>query len=56
MVEVACENNEERLDSDSDLYNRKYCWQSKGMVVAVLADGPLYEYYAPSFKNWQQVQ
>ena len=42
MVETACENNEELIDSDSDTIENNV---EKGMVVAVLADEPNYEYY-----------
>ena len=42
MVETACENNDERIDSDSDTIE---IIVEKGIVVAVLADDPNYEYY-----------
>jgi hypothetical protein len=42
MVETACENNEELIDSDSDTIENIV---EKGMEVAVLADDPNYEYY-----------
>ena len=41
MVE-ACENNDERIDSDSDTIE---IIGEKCMVVAVLADNPNYEHY-----------
>ena len=41
MVETACENNDERVDSDSDKIDEL----RKGMVIAILADDPNYEYY-----------
>jgi hypothetical protein len=40
MVETVCENNDERIDSDSDTIE---IIVGKGMVVAVLADDPNYE-------------
>ena len=42
MVETACENNDEHIDSDSDTIE---IIVEKGMVVAVLADDPNYDYY-----------
>ena len=42
MVETACENNDERVESDSDTIENIV---EKGMVVAVLADNLNYEYY-----------
>ena len=42
MVETACENNDERIDSDSDTIE---IIVEKGMVVVILADDPNYEYY-----------
>jgi hypothetical protein len=41
-VETVCENNDERIDSDSDTIE---IIVEKGMVVAILADDPNYEYY-----------
>jgi hypothetical protein len=38
MVETACENNDERVDSDSDKIDEL----RKGMVIAILADDPNY--------------
>ena len=40
MVQTACENNDEHIDSDSDIIENIV---GKGMVVAVLADDPNYE-------------
>ena len=42
MVETACENNDERVESDSETIENIV---EKGMVVAVLADNLNYEYY-----------
>jgi hypothetical protein len=42
MVETACENNDECIDSDSDIIENIV---EKGMVVAVLAYYSNYEYY-----------
>jgi hypothetical protein len=42
MVETACENNEECIDSDSDIIENIV---EKGMVAAVLAYYSNYEYY-----------
>jgi len=41
-IEIACENNDDRIDSDSDTIENIV---EKGMVVAVLAYCPNYEYY-----------
>jgi hypothetical protein len=35
MVETVCENNDERIDSDSNTIE----------IIAILADDPNYEYY-----------
>jgi hypothetical protein len=49
MVETACENNYERIDSDS---NTIEIIVEKGMVVAVLADYPnYYKYYLSKTDN-----
>ena len=40
MVKTACENNDEHINSDSDIIENIV---GKGMVVAVLADDPNYE-------------
>ena len=42
MVETACENNDECIDSDSDIIENIV---EKGMVAAVLAYYSNYEYY-----------
>jgi len=44
MVETACENNDERIDSDSDTIHSEIIVE-KGMVVAVLAYDPNHVYY-----------
>jgi hypothetical protein len=41
-IETACENNDERIDSDSDTIE---IIAERGMVVVVLADDPNYKYY-----------
>ena len=51
MVETACENNDECMDSDSDTIENIV---EKGMVVAVLADGPNYEYYLQKLTTGQE--
>ena len=49
MVETACENNYERIDSDS---NTIEIIVEKGMVVAVLADDPnYYKHYLSKTDN-----
>ena len=42
VVETPLENNDERIDSDSDTLENIV---EEGMVVAVLADDPNYRYY-----------
>jgi hypothetical protein len=42
MVETSCEKNDERIYSDGDTIENIV---EKGMVVAVLADDPNYDYY-----------
>jgi hypothetical protein len=41
MVETSCEKNDERINSDGDTIENIV---EKGMVVAVLADDPHYDY------------
>jgi hypothetical protein len=41
MVETSCEKNDERINSDGDTIENIV---EKGMVVAVLADDPNYDY------------
>ena len=42
MVETSCEKNDERIDSDGDTIENIV---EKGMVVAVLADDPNYDFH-----------
>ena len=53
MVETACENNVECIDSDSDTIENIV---EKGIVVTVLADDPNYEYYLQKLTTPETVE
>ena len=53
MVETACENKVECIDSDSDTIENIV---EKGIVVTVLADDPNYEYYLQKLTTPETVE